>query len=163
MRRDVASTSGIERSEDIAAAPASGDANRVMARCVLPARNVRPVQVYVQMYDEAARGRLNGVEWDAIRLQVSMPAIENVAISAFARNASPPEPHRVPTLIVHRNQRDRACGEALADWLARQPQIADAGMARSSFRVLALPRGFKAQDGVIELWWPPQIQQASSR
>lgn len=161
--RGIASNSGIAPSADVAAASASGNADRVMARCGRPTRNVRPVQVYVQVYDEAARARLNAVGWDAIRPQVRMPGIENVAISAFARNASPPEPHRVPTLIVHRYERDRACGEALADWLAGQPQIADAGMARSSFRVLALPKGFKAQDGVIELWWPPQTVQASNR
>lgn len=163
IRRDIASASGIEPSAEVAAAPVAGDANRVKARCARPARNAQPVRVYVQVYDEVARARMNRIGWDAIWPRVSMPGIENVAITAFARNAQPPEPHPVPTLIVHRYQRDRACAEALADWLAEQPEIADAGMPRTSFRVRALPKGFKAQDGVIELWWPPQMLQTSNR
>ena len=55
--RGIASNSGIAPSADVAAASASGNADRVMARCGRPTRNVRPVQVYVQVYDEAGATR----------------------------------------------------------------------------------------------------------
>ncbi len=130
------------------------DGSAVLERCGKAGRRQR---VYVQVYDESARALLQRVEWPSLRPQVIMPGIENVRITAAARDASPPAPHPVPTLLVHDSGKDGACAEELRDWLALQLK-----RERAEFEVRPLPKGMAAEPGVIELWWPPQSRKASS-
>jgi len=131
------------------------DVSAVLERCGKAGRSQR---VYVQVYDESVRSRLQDVEWKSLRPQVIMPGIENVRITAAARDASPPAPHPVPTLLVHDNDREGACAEKLRDWLALQLKL-----EQKDFEIRPLPKGMSAEPGVIELWWPPQSRKASSR
>lgn len=131
------------------------DGSAVLESCGKAGRRQR---VYVQVYDESARALLQRVEWKLLRPQVIMPGIENVRITAAARDASPPAPHPVPTLLVHDSGKDGACAEELRDWLALQLK-----RGRAEFDIRPLPKGFSAEPGVIELWWPPQARKASSQ
>ncbi len=118
----------------------------------------RRQRVYVQVYDEASRALLQRAQWPLLRPQVIMPGIENVRITAAARDASPPAPHPVPTLLVHDSDKDGACAQEVRDWLSLQLKV-----ERARFDVRPLPKGFSSEPGVIELWWPPQTLQTSNR
>ena len=125
-------------------------------------RNERPVQVFVQIYDEASRDAANAVvralrkdSGDVLRVA----PIENVTRAAALRDQRRPVPWPQPTLIVH-DPVDHACAVELAATVrAALPAVGgrDAGVW-----VRDLPRTLKPSPGVIELWIPPRDGESAA-
>lgn len=136
----------------IAAAPADPWPAKLASRCTGPGK-----QLFVHIHEESARAPLSGLAWDAIAATFRMQGIENVSITSAAQGRDAPNPHPVPTLVVHNIGRDGDCAAALTEWIATQWPVRDAPL---EFRIRALPRGYTGRAGVIELWWPPQDAQA---
>jgi hypothetical protein len=125
----------------------------------------RDIVLYVQIYDEASRGRLRNFQWDSIEPRVRMPGIENVNLTAAARNARPPRPYAAPTLVVHDYDTDADCAGALGGWLGSQQRVrAGTGSAKTwpadEMSIRRLPSGLSGERHVIELWWPPASDEA---
>ncbi len=119
----------------------------------------RPIELYVQVYDEAMRKTMmKQLAWTAIGKQVHMPGVENVVTTARARGVAVGGRYDAPTLRVHRMEPDEACARAIATWVVNQPALAAQGW--SDIKVLPLPRGYAGRPGVIELWWPSQAGEA---
>jgi hypothetical protein len=112
----------------------------------------RPIELYVQVYDEQTRAMMKRVAWAAIDKQVRMPGIENVVTTARARGVTVGDTYSAPTMRVHRMEHDKACAEAIAAWLLGQPALAVQGWTK--IEVLPLPSGYTGRAGVVELWWP---------
>ena len=117
----------------------------------------RPVNLYLQVYDEASRraaGELRQRLQDAatashVRLQVA--PVENVGRIAELRQRRRPVPWAQPTFVVH-DPPGLACASALsrlvgAPWV--EPGQLDKVWVRS------LPETLKGSAGTIELWLPP--------
>ncbi len=117
-------------------------------------------QVYAHVHDEASRGLVAGLGWQGISAFVKVQGVENVRVSAAARGEAMPEPHPMPTLVVHDLRHDLGCATELANWVVGQPYYRASGQSWTQFRIRALPRGYTGRPGVIELWWPPQDAQA---
>ena len=112
----------------------------------------RPIELYVQVYDEQTRATMKRVAWAAIDKQVRMPGIENVVTTARARGVTVGDTYSAPTMRVHRMEQDKACAEAIAAWLLGQPALAVQDWTK--IKVLPLPSGYTGRAGVVELWWP---------
>ena len=116
----------------------------------------RKVRVFAHVFDEASRGTLDAFAWNGLRPVVALQGVENVAMTAAARGTRVPNAHPVPTLVWHQAD-DAPCAQALGQWVAGQ-----AGLdAAQQVRVRPLPKGFRGQRGVIELWWPPARDAAA--
>ncbi len=126
-------------------------------------RNDRPVQLFVQIYDEASRESANAVvralrkdTGDALRVA----PIENVTRAAALRDQRRPVPWPQPTLIVH-DPAEHACAVQLAATVrATLPAI---GGRDPGVWVRNLPRTLKPSPGVIELWIPPRDGAAAAK
>jgi hypothetical protein len=112
--------------------------------------------VFAHVFDEAARRRLDALAWGALAPGVSLQGVENVAMTAAARGVRVPNAHAVPTLVWHQAG-DEACARELGRWVATQ-----SGVDPAQVKVRPLPKGFRGQRGVVELWWPPS-REASAR
>jgi predicted acylesterase/phospholipase RssA len=144
---------GSAPAEAPAAEPAPAPPPPPVAAC---ARGGRPVQLYVQIYDEASRSVATAVV-KALQAEVgdalAIAPIENVTAAAVLRNQRRPAPWPQPTLIVHATA-EKACAADLAAVVrATLPVLPGRDPA---VWVRDLPRSLKASPGVIELWIPPR-------
>ncbi len=139
-----------------APAPAPIPAPPALAVC----RSDGPVTIYVQIYDEVMRARVEEMRktygnTDA----VSFAGIENVASTSLARGAKEPSRWHEPTLLVHRPA-DSDCANAVADYL-QLPLRALYGKD-VKIRVRGLPPSFHSTRHVLELWLPP-VEKAAAK
>lgn len=118
-----------------------------------------PQRLYIQVFDAEGGAAMLALPWEKTGLFPGTPEIENVAVTAAARGERPPRPHPQPTLLLHDPARSAECAAALAAWLT------DARAARGQaapIRIRPLPKGYRGQSGVIELWWPPADAPAAA-
>ena len=115
----------------------------------------RKVRVFAHVFDEASRGTLDAFAWTGLPPGVALQGVENVAMTAAARGTRVPSAHPVTTLVWHQAD-DAPCARDLGLWVARE-----AGLDATQVRVRPLPKGFRGQPGVIELWWPPSRDAAA--
>ncbi|RDZ29404.1 hypothetical protein [Lysobacter silvisoli] len=125
---------------------------RTPAQAVREDCAAQPVTVYVQVYNDDTRRRVQALPWSQLQPGASMPGVENVVRSARARNADAPQSYAAPTLIVHRMDDQGLCASALKDWLA--PQLAGWYASTPEIELRKLPGAFKPNERVIELWLP---------
>lgn len=118
-----------------------------------------PQRLYIQVFDAEGGAAMLALPWEKTGLFPGTPEIENVAVTAAARGERPPRPHAQPTLLLHDPARSAECADALAAWLTG----ASAGRApMAPIRIRPLPKGYRGQSGVIELWWPPADAPAAA-
>ncbi len=135
---------------DLAAAPPAVS----LAACE---RADRPVNLYLQVYDESSRpaaGELRQRLQDAatasrVRLQVA--PVENVGRIAELRQRRRPVPWAQPTFVVH-DPPGFACAAALSRWVGA-PWVEPGQLDKVWVR--GLPETLQGSAGTIELWLPP--------
>lgn len=133
--------------------------NRTMRATVPPElptvqRNCKaaPVDLYVQVYDEATRDGISKVPWS--NAYVRVPGIENVVATAAAKGRPSPYRWPKPTLVIHNTTKDGECTRALATWLAQQ--LAGVYGASTDVQLRELPSNLQSSSGTVELWLPPK-------
>jgi len=125
-------------------------------------RSAKPLQLYVQIYDEASREAAGAVvralqkeAGDALRIA----PIENVTRAAALRGQRRPAPWPQPTLIVH-DPADRPCAAELGQTIGAT--LPAAAGRDASVWVRDLPRSLNPRSNVIELWIPPREPAAQA-
>jgi hypothetical protein len=138
-----------------AQAPAPGSALPSLEVC----KPDGPVTVYVQIYDEVMRARVEQLRNDFGHADaVRFAGIENVASTSLARGAKEPARWHEPTLLVHRPA-DTDCANAVAENLkAPLLKLYAPGV---KIRVRRLPPSFQSTSHVLELWLPPVASPAA--
>lgn len=140
------------------ASPRPGSVDAVRAACT---DGDGPTQrLYIHVFDADGSAAMLALPWERSGLFAGTPEIENVAVTAAARGERPPRAHVQPTLLLHDPAHSVDCSEALGLWLARPT---DAGAPASAIRIRPLPKGYRGQPGVIELWWPPVDVSAAAQ
>lgn len=118
-----------------------------------------PVTVYVQIYDEVMRARLEDLRTAYANIDTfRFAGIENVASTTAARGAKEPARWHEPTLLVHRSA-DLDCANAVADFL--QQPLRALYTPEVKIRVRGLPPSFNSTRHVLELWLPPNEVKAA--
>jgi hypothetical protein len=116
-----------------------------------------PITIYVQIYDEVMRARVEELRTIYATDSVRFAGIENVTSTSAARDAKQPARWRDPTLLVHRPA-DTDCANAVAEYLkgplgSLYPDV--------NVRVRGLPPSFHSTLHALELWLPPAEKAAA--
>ncbi|WP_428421308.1 hypothetical protein [Methylibium sp.] len=116
----------------------------------------RPLQLYIQVYDEASRQQARALRRDLQALagdHVQVAPVEDVARTAALRGTRRPVPWPQPTLLLH-DSHERTCAEVLSPLIQRSWSVP--GVTPTQVWIRQLPADQTKQERVLELWLPPR-------